>query len=390
MTNVVTPMKNPFHVMIIPTLGCPGHCKYCWSSDEKSPRMSLDTIDDIVTWLKPLENQRATFTFHGGEPLLAGAAFYRKALPKIAEGLPHLSPEFAIQTNIWLMDDELAEIFAEYRVPIGSSIDGPRELTNYQRGDEYFERCLAGYRIAAAHGLLVRFICTFTNSSVKQKEEIVNFFKEQGWVMKLHPALPSLKGENPNAWTLAPEEYGELLVYLLDEAIEHADELEIMNINDLCRCVFTRSGSVCTYADCMGTTFAIGPDGEIYPCYRFIGMPEWVMGHVRDAPSIETLMNSHAGKRMLAFKEYVDTACKDCVHLTYCRGGCPYNAIAPTGGSLEGVDPHCVAYKRIFDEITTRMNEEMNTAAPTVSRVSRVKRQQKPSVMGLIRKIVEE
>jgi len=389
MTNVVTPMKNPFHVMIIPTLGCPGRCKYCWSSDETSPRMTLDTIDDIVTWLKPLEEQRVTFTFHGGEPLLAGAEFYRLALKKISEGLPHLSPEFAMQTNLWLMDDELAEILSEYQVPIGSSIDGPQELTNYQRGDEYFERCLAGYRIAVAHGLLVRFICTFTNSSVKQKEDIVNFFKEQGWVMKLHPALPSLKGENPNAWTLAPEEYGELLVYLLDEAIEHADELEIMNINDLCRCVFTRVGSVCTYADCMGTTFAIGPDGEIYPCYRFIGMPEWVMGHVRDAPSIESLMASHAGKRMLAFKEYVDTACKDCAHITYCRGGCPYNAIAPTGGVLKGVDPHCAAYKRIFDEITTRMNEEMN-APRTVSRVSRVKRQQKPSVMGLIRKIVEE
>ena len=179
------------------------------------------------------------------------------------------------------------------------------------------------------------------------------------------------------------------MVYLLDEAIEHADDLEIMNINDLCRCVFTRSGSVCTYADCMGTTFAIGPDGEIYPCYRFIGMPEWVMGHVRDSPSIESLMASHAGKRMLAFKDYVDTACKDCVHITYCRGGCPYNAIAPTGGFLEEVDPHCEAYKRIFDEISARMNEEMN-AVPTVSRVSRVKRQQKPSVMGLIRKIVEE
>jgi uncharacterized protein len=92
---------------------------------------------------------------------------------------------------------------------------------------------------------------------------------------------------------------------------------------------------------------------------------------------------------MLAYKDFVDTACKDCAHITYCRGGCPYNAIAPTGGTLIGVDPHCIAYKRIFDEITTRMNDEMN-AAPTMSRVSRVKRQQKPSVMGLIKKIVEE
>ena len=92
-------MKNPFHVMIIPTLGCPGQCKYCWSSDVHSPKMTLETADAIVRWLEPLEDQRVTFTFHGGEPLLAGPEFYRYILPKISSRLAHLSPEFAMQTN---------------------------------------------------------------------------------------------------------------------------------------------------------------------------------------------------------------------------------------------------------------------------------------------------
>lgn len=383
-------MKNPFHVMIIPTLGCPGRCKYCWSSDENSPKMTLETAKEIVEWLRPVNEEHVTFTFHGGEPLLAGADFYREVLPMFAHELAHLHPEFAMQTNLWLMDDELAEILAEYHVPLGSSIDGPEDLTNYQRGDEYFERCMQGYKTAIAHGLLVRFICTFTNSSVKQRDDIVKFFKEQGWVMKLHPALPSLKGDNPNAWTLAPEEYGELLVYLLDTAANNPD-FEIMNINDLLRCVFTRSGSVCTYADCMGSTFAVGPDGKIYPCYRFVGMDEWVLGDVRDHPTIAQLMESPAGKRIMAYKSYVDGACKDCTHIAYCRGGCPYNAIAPTAGTLEGVDPHCVAYKRIFDEIIARMESEMNSAAARpASRVSRVKRAAKPEVLPLIRRIVDK
>ena len=164
-----------------------------------------------------------------------------------------------------------------------------------------------------------------------------------------------------------------------------------MNVNDLCRCVFTRSGAVCTYADCMGSTFAIGPDGAIYPCYRFIGMPEWVMGYVKDKPSIDDLMESPAGKRMTAFKDHVDLACRDCAHITYCRGGCPYNAIAPTGGELEGVDPHCTAYKRAFDEIVSRMNKEMEApAASPMQRRSRVKRMEKPAVMPLIKRIIEK
>ncbi|MFZ2075001.1 MAG: radical SAM protein, partial [Methanoregula sp.] len=61
-------MKNPFHVMIIPTLGCPSKCKYCWSSEEGSPVMTTATVQEIVEWLKGWEKDRVTFTFHGGEP----------------------------------------------------------------------------------------------------------------------------------------------------------------------------------------------------------------------------------------------------------------------------------------------------------------------------------
>ena len=62
---------------------------------------------------------------------------------------------------------------------------------------------------------------------------------------------------------------------------------------------------------------------------------------------------------MRQYKEYVDKECKGCKHIRYCRGGCPYNAIAPTNGEIKGVDPHCKAYQRIFDEIADRFNKEM-------------------------------
>ena len=86
-------MKNPFHVMLIPTLGCPSKCSYCWSSEEGSPVMSIETIRDVVAWLKNFREDRVTFTFHGGEPLLAGPEFYRQALPLLSQELHHLNPE---------------------------------------------------------------------------------------------------------------------------------------------------------------------------------------------------------------------------------------------------------------------------------------------------------
>ena len=380
--------KRPFHVMIIPTLGCPSKCSYCWSSEVGSPRMTIETVGEIVEWLRDFRDDPVTFTFHGGEPLLAGADYYRAALPMLKRELEHLSPNFALQTNLWLLTPELAEVLAEHEIPIGSSLDGPQELNDLQRSSGYYEKTMAGYELAKKHGLQVQFICTFTSYSVQFKEEIFNFFRENGLVLKLHPALPSLRSDQPDRWALPPEEYGELLVYLLDKYLENMDRIEVRNINDYARCVFTGRGTVCTFVDCMENTFAVGPDGSIYPCYRFVGMPEYVMGNVRDRPSQADLAASPAGVRMRQFKEYVDVNCKGCKHLRYCRGGCPYNAIAPTDGIIMGVDPHCIAYKRIFDEISDRFNKEMMASMGLEATGPGSSGSSRPGIMSLMQKMI--
>jgi putative peptide-modifying radical SAM enzyme, Mhun_1560 family len=378
----------PFHVMLIPTLGCPANCSYCWSSEEKSPIMSIETVKEVVEWLKTFRGDSVTFTFHGGEPLLAGAEFYREALPLLVEGLSPRRIAFAIQTNLWRMTPEIAEIFAKYGVPIGSSLDGPKELNDMQRGKGYYDKTMRGYEIAREHGLDVRFITTFTSHSVKYKEEIFNFYLENGFMLKLHPCLPSLKGDNPEKWTLDPKEYGELLIYLLDKYLENLGRIDVMNIDHLCKCVFTGRGTVCTYVDCMGDTFAVGPEGNIYPCYRFVGMPEHVMGNVYDRPTMADLAQSEAWKQMHRFKEYVDNACGKCAHIKYCRGGCPYNAIVPTDGEIKGVDPHCAAYKMIFDEINNRVNEEMFGGSSGMDNMfmPQTMKPSKPGIMSLMLK----
>jgi len=380
--------KKPFHVMIIPTLGCPSKCAYCWSSDAGSPIMSTGIIKDIAAWLKDFRNDPVTITFHGGEPLLAGADFYRQALPMLSVELEHITPSFALQTNLWKLTPELAEALAEYNIPIGSSLDGPQELNDLQRSEGYYERTMKGYELAKNHGLQVEFICTFTSYSVQFKEQIFNHFLENGLALKLHPALPSLRSDEPEKWALSPQKYGELLVYLMDRYLENVDRIEVRNINDYCRCVLTRRGTVCTFVDCMENTFAVGPDGSIYPCYRFVGMPEYVMGHVRDRPSQEDLAESAAGLFMRRFKEYVDEECMGCKHIRYCRGGCPYNAMASTSGEIIGVDPHCLAYKRIFDEISDRFNAEMIGSVGLEMDVSvKPAKDVMPAIMPLIRKL---
>ena len=349
-----------FHVMIIPSMNCPSDCSYCWGVDRDSRVMDMETVREMVSWLMEFRNEPATFTFHGGEPLLAGYEFYRDTLKLISERLSFLKPAFAIQTNLWLMTDEMAELFAEYSIPIGSSLDGPREINDYQRGDGYFDRTMQGYEIARKHGLRVSFISTFTSYSIRRREEIFNFFLENGMNLKLHPALPSLKSSDPEEWAITAEEYGDLLLYLLDSYLEHFGEIEIQNIDHFAKSAFLRRGVVCTHADCVGNTFAVDPYGDIYPCYRFVGMKDYIMGNVAERPSMEDLEESEALRRLYEWRELVDEECGDCDFYRFCLGGCPYNAITIRDGEMEidGVDHQCEAYKTIFAEINRRANRE--------------------------------
>lgn len=346
--------------------------------------MSIETVKEVVEWLKNFRDEPVTFTFHGGEPLLAGYDFFKEALPLLSKELSNLRPAFALQSNLWTLTPELAELFAEYSIPVGSSLDGPKELNDYQRGEGYYEKTMRGYRIAQENDLHVSFICTFTSHSMDFREEIFNYFLENGLDLKLHPALPSIKDENPEKWALPPEEYGDLLVYLLDKYLDNMDKIKVKNIDHICKSIFTRRGTVCTFVDCMDDTFAVGPDGNIYPCYRFVGMPEWVMGNVRDNPSQEDLANSKPCKFLQKYKEYVDDNCKRCTYIKFCRGGCPYNALVKSEGKINTVDPHCPAYKTIFKEITKRATKEMLGGSAIGLDVEDPDGKTRPGVMALL------
>ena len=143
--------------------------------------MSIETIQEVVSWLKNFRNDPVTFTFHGGEPLLAGADFYRKALPLLSEELKHLEPNFALQTNLWMLTPELAKVLAEHKIPIGSSLDGPKALNDMQRSEGYYEKTMHGYEIAKEHGLQVQFICTFTSYSVQYQRRYFQLLPRK-WV----------------------------------------------------------------------------------------------------------------------------------------------------------------------------------------------------------------
>lgn len=324
--------------------------------------MRRETVEAVVHWQNALNDGDALeITFHGGEPLVPGAAFYRMALPLLREGLAPRRVRFAMQSNLWLLTDELCGIFREYSVSIGTSLDGPESINDAQRGKGYFRRTMAGIERARKHGISVGCICTFTAQSASHAEEVFDFFVREGLNFTIHAALPSLRYPEADTWALSPEAHGELLVGMLDRYLANLDKVRISTLDSLCRSVSAQRGGICTFGDCLGGYLAVGPHGEIYPCQRFAGMPEYRLSNVHDCPSLDTLSSSPAWRVFQDRQERIEAECGDCPYLDFCRGGCPYNVLAANGGSFNHTlrDPHCPSYQRIFSYTMDRAMEEV-------------------------------
>lgn len=169
--------------MIIPTLNCPSNCKYCWGSENTNEIMDIEIIDTIINWLKDFRNDKVHFTFHGGEPLLAGFDFYKEALQKLSE-IENFEG-FSLQSNIWLLTKDLIELFKKYNVAISTSIDGPKEINDYQRGEGYFDKTMSKYQLAKENGLNINFVLTVTDYSKDYSKDIyMTFLRKTELILK--------------------------------------------------------------------------------------------------------------------------------------------------------------------------------------------------------------
>ena len=356
----------PHHLMLVPSLACPASCAYCFGPHEGGAPMVQATVEAVVRWQNALGGDGAIeITFHGGEPLVPGIQFYRMALPLLRQGLAPRRVQFAMQSNLWLLTDELCGLLREYGVSVGTSLDGPESINDAQRGQGYFRRTMAGIERARANGIHVGCICTFTTQTARLAQDIFDFFVREGLNFTIHSAVPSLRYPSVDGRSLSPEAHGELLVDMLDRYLQNLDRIRISTLDSMCQSIAAEHGGICTFGDCLGGYLVVAPDGGIYPCQRFSAMPEYRLGNVDNCPSAQALATSAVWRIFQARQERITEECKGCEHLDICRGGCPYNVLAANGRSLSNLgepsslrDPNCAAYKRVFSYITDRAVQE--------------------------------
>ncbi len=121
---------------------CNLKCRYCYYLGKNSlypDKGSFHMADDILELYIKQHIQATTdntinFSWHGGEPLLAGIDFYKKAIRlQIANKPAGKTIVNGIQTNGTLINDEWCRFFAGEGFIVGLSIDGPPDLHNKYR-----------------------------------------------------------------------------------------------------------------------------------------------------------------------------------------------------------------------------------------------------------------
>jgi len=76
-------------------------------------------------------------------------------------------------SNLWYLNDELCQLFAEHRINSGSSLDGPEEINRRPARPRVLSRTMRGIRRAQAWGLDVSCIATFTQANLSRWHEVL-------------------------------------------------------------------------------------------------------------------------------------------------------------------------------------------------------------------------
>ena len=338
-----------------------------------SPETMEATLDFMAEIAAETGQHKVKITFHGGEPLQAGHDLWRQALQGFDQRLGRGRYEVALQSNLWLLDDQFCQLLAEYKVEIGTSLDGPEEITDHQRGQGYFARTMQGIQKANCYGVNVGCIATFTPYRASRWREVFDFFLAERLNFSIHAAVPPLDVQD-GQYAISPEQYGTLLCEMLDYYVEHRREISVSSLDQMCQGFGCGDGKVCTFRDCLGMFLAIDPHGDIFPCQRFCGRPAYRLGKLADQPTLADLLDSPVARRMAEQQSRCDPPARAATISTtagrlpvQCLGRCerppgtvPIFVRRKWDCPLAPVkDPYCTAYKQTFDKIVQQATVEM-------------------------------
>ena len=367
-----------FNIMIKPVGSlCNLRCRYCYYLDKadiyggKEPRMTYEMLETFIReYIAANDVPEVLFNWHGGEPLLMGLDFYRKAIQLQKKYASGKRIRNALQTNATLVTAEWADFFRENGFLIGVSLDGPRDVHDCYRagkgGGSTSERVVKGIAELYKAGVDYNIMATVNRKSEGRGLEIYQFLKGAGTrFIQFMPVLehvkdgrivsPDEEGSQIAPWSVSAEGFGRFLCDIFDYWVRHDVGSVFINQFDSTLAMWCgEQPGTCTFAQTCGGNSVIEHNGDLYPCDHFV-YEDYRIGNVLET-DLRTLMASEKQIRFgIDKRNGLPKKCVTCRWYFACHGECPKHRFNRTDSGEPGLNALCDGYNMFFSHVAPYM-----------------------------------
>ncbi len=309
---------------------CNLKCSYCFYFDEaenrsggKSSVMSFETAENLIKKVLDFcgEGSEITFMFQGGEPLLAGADFFRHFI-KTANELKDEKTVilYSLQTNGTLIDNDFSALFKENNFLIGVSVDGDEATHNINRCGS-FEKAMFGVELLRKHGVDFNILSVITSKTDAAK--LFDFYMANGFrdVQPIY-CLDSLNGEKSD-YSLDAKSLARFQKRFFNrwfDEISKGNRFYVRDFDNLLSLLTNGYAEQCGASGRCNAQLVVEADGTCYPC-DFYCLDEFECPNINTS-TINDILNSDALRRFLEFDEPKNKLCGACPVRPLCGGGC--------------------------------------------------------------------
>ncbi|MEM9552956.1 MAG: radical SAM protein [Acidobacteriota bacterium] len=339
------------------TRWCNLRCTYChdWRTG-RDQAMSFGVLRTLFErLLEPAGHGNVDVIWHGGEPtILDRRAFLRILALQRHFQRPGQRIQNSIQTNATRIDDEWVGFLRRYRFSVSVSLDGPPEVHDRTRvdiaGRGSFDDVRRGLELLRDAGLLRGVLLVITPEILELgAERLLAFFLDEGIdAVDLLPARPN-NGPGAPGLYIEPTRFARFLVEMHRARQARGGATpRIRMLDSALQALHGEMPGFCELlGNCIGSFFAVDPDGSVSHCDKYVGDPAYVLGNVLEH-DFDSLRRSEAARRIRQDNERGLARQAGCEYFEICRGWCPHERYVQ---AQRGDIATCCGLRPLFDQL---------------------------------------
>lgn len=271
-------------------------------------------------------------------------------------------PAVFLTTNGTLVDEAMSEWLISSGWHVKVSLDGPKEIHDAWRvtrdgGGTFGPVSAAAARLAQR--IQERFSSTAVLCSGTDPEAVFEGIASLGIRrIELVPVAHRDPTILPNAKDV--ERYERFVSNYARRVLESGEEDELPSLVRFERCVIRAMGYGNSWIPCgAGRSFlGVGPDGSLYPCFRFVGLESYCLGHLSEELDEGLVATFQDGP---GYSYDLRPTCRTCWAAPLCGGPC--YSCSELFGDGEPLPVHC-AYTRADARAAVWLVQEFRARDP--------------------------